>query len=168
MSTFDSKTGYVPGVIGRTVELHALYYSENWNFGHLFETKVASEMSDFINNYNPKKDCIWSVSVNGKIEGSLSIDGSSEKENIAHFRWFILSDALRGQGVGNFLMEQAVSFCENTAYDMVYLWTFKGLKSARYLYEKHGFEIKKETDGMQWGTKVTEQYFELQLKNKKT
>jgi GNAT superfamily N-acetyltransferase len=166
MPTFDSKTGYIPGVIGRTVELHALYYSRHWDFGPFFEMKVASEMSAFIDNYNPEKDCVWSVLVDGNIEGSLTIDGSSEDTNIAHLRWFVMSDVLRGQGAGNFLMEQAIAFCKEGAFDKVYLWTFEGLHSARHLYEKFGFELKKELRETQWGTEVAEQYFELQLDNR--
>jgi GNAT superfamily N-acetyltransferase len=165
MPTFDSKTGYIAGVIGRTAELHALYYSRDWDFGPFFEIKVASEMSAFIDHYDPKKDCVWSLLVDGRIEGSLTIDGTSEEENTAHLRWFVMSDKLRGQGAGNFLMEQAVSFCKETGYDKVYLWTFQGLDSARHLYEKFGFELKKELKEKQWGTEVTEQYFELQLKD---
>jgi len=29
--------GYVPGAIGRIVELHAAYYSKHWQFGLFFE-----------------------------------------------------------------------------------------------------------------------------------
>ncbi|MEA3417288.1 MAG: hypothetical protein U9R02_14290 [Thermodesulfobacteriota bacterium] len=55
MESFKFITGYIPGVIGRVAELHALYYSEKWNFGKFFETKVAIELSEFLNNYNEKK-----------------------------------------------------------------------------------------------------------------
>jgi hypothetical protein len=45
----------------------------------------------------------------------------------------------------------------------VYLWTFEGLPVARHLYEKFGFKLVEQFDGMQWGTKVIEQKFELTL-----
>ena len=41
-------TGYLPGAIGRIVELHANYYSLNWGFGLFFEARVAKEMSEFL------------------------------------------------------------------------------------------------------------------------
>ena len=159
----ETIAGYTPGVIGRVSELHAKYYAENWNFGHFFEEKVATELSNFIKNYNESKDRIWSLAADGKIEGSITIDGSSESENIAHLRWFIVSDELRGKGSGNYLMQQAVSFCREVGFDKVYLWTFQGLASARHLYEKFGFKLVEELTGEQWGTTVTEQRFELEL-----
>ncbi len=160
MNDFEVITGYTPGVIGRVSELHALYYFEHWEFEEYFEIKVATELSKFISAYKETKDRIFSISMNGKIEGSISIDGSSEKDNTAHLRWFIISDKLRGKGAGNFLMQQAMSFCEQNRYSTVYLWTFQGLDSARYLYEKYGFTLTQERIGEQWGTSVTEQRFD--------
>lgn len=160
MEDFKLISGYIPGVIGRIAELHALYYSEYWNFGKFFEIKVTTELSRFINNLNEEKDQIFSFAIDGRIEGSISIDGSSENENIAHLRWFIISDELRGKGAGNELMLQAMKFCEKNGYDGSYLWTFKGLDSARHLYEKYGFSLSDEKTGEQWGTIVTEQRFD--------
>ncbi len=161
---FSTMIGYTPGIIGRVTELHAKYYAENWNFGHFFEGKVASELSDFLTNYNNSRDCIWSLVFDGSIEGSITIDGSSEKENNAHLRWFIISEKLRGKGAGKFLMEQLISFCQDAEFESIYLWTFQGLWSARYIYEKFGFRLTEERPGDQWGTIVTEQRFDLILK----
>jgi len=163
MADFDTIVGYTPGVIGRVSELHAGYYAKHWNFGCYFEGKVASELSSFIMNYDESKDRIWSLLVNGRIEGSLTIDGTSEKENVAHLRWFIVSDGLRGAGAGNYLMAQAVSFCKCVGFEKIYLWTFKGLGPARHLYEKFGFRLVEEFFGEQWGTTVIEQRFDLEL-----
>jgi len=160
MSHFESTTGYVPGIIGRVAELHARYYAGHWNFGHFFEAKVATELSEFISNANEEKDCIWSLSINGNIEASITIDGSSNNQNIAHLRWFIVSESLRGKGAGNYLMKQAMSFCKQKEYEMVYLWTFQGLDSARHLYEKQGLKLVEERSGKQWGAIVIEQRFD--------
>ncbi len=160
MINFNLISGYVPGLIGRVTELHAHFYSKNWNFSHYFEAKVASELSEFICNYHEEKDGIWSLSVNGVIEGSIAIDSSSEENNKAHLRWFIASENIKGTGAGNHLMKQAMRFCARKKFKKVYLWTFKGLDSARHLYEKFGFTLTREFEGDQWGTPVIEQYFE--------
>jgi len=164
---FESVIGYTPGVIGKISELHAKFYATHWNFGYFFEAKVATELSSFINNYNKVKDRIWSISVEGHIEGSITIDGGSIN-NLAHLRWFILSDKLRGKGAGNYLMEQAISFCKETGFEKVFLWTFKGLGPARHLYEKFGFILIEERSGEQWGTTVIEHRYELNLSQKVT
>lgn len=164
MSDFDLTIGYMPGVIGRISELHALYYSENWKFGSFFEAKVATELSEFVSSYNPARDRIFSISIDGKVEGSISIDGTSGNGNIAHLRWFIISDKLRGRGAGNYLMEQAMTFCKQNKYHSVYLWTFQGLDSARHLYEKYGFRLTEARTGEQWGSIVTEQRFDAEIR----
>lgn len=161
MRNFKTILGYTPGVIGRVAELHAKYYAAHWNFGSFFEAKVATELSCFINSYNASYDRIWSLTIDGNIEGSLTIDGNSGRKNVAHLRWFIMSDKLRGQGAGNYLMEHAISFCKDVGFESAYLWTFQGLAPARHLYEKFGFNLVEERPGEQWGTPVTEQRFEI-------
>jgi GNAT superfamily N-acetyltransferase len=101
--------------------------------------------------------------IDGNIEGAIIIDGTSENMNIAHLRWFITSDKLRGKGAGNYLMEKAVTFCKDAGYEKVYLWTFYGLLPARHLYEKFGFKLVEEHSGEQWGSTVTEQRFESEI-----
>jgi ribosomal protein S18 acetylase RimI-like enzyme len=161
MPTYDPVIGYIPGLIGRVAELHATYYALHWNFGRFFEAKVASELASFITRYDESRDRIWSLGENGVIEGSITIDGTPERGSLAHLRWFIVSDRLRGKGAGNYLMAQAMAFCRNAGYDRAYLSTFQGLAPARHLYEKFGFKLVEEHPGNQWGKLVTEQRFEM-------
>jgi GNAT superfamily N-acetyltransferase len=60
-------------------------------------------------------------------------------------------------------MEKAVDFCKRSHYYRVYLWTFDGLHAARHLYEKFGFRLVEQHEGAQWGAKVNEQKFVLDL-----
>ncbi len=152
---------YHPGAIGRIAELHGTYYHENWGFGLFFEAKVATELSEFIKRFSPHQDGLWLVIANERVEGSLIIDGIDASTHGAHLRWFILSDVLRGQGVGRELIRYAIDLVREHSYRKTYLWTFKGLDAARQLYEAAGFELKREAVGTQWGREVTEQYFEL-------
>lgn len=155
--------GYTPGSIGRVAELHGTYYHANWRFGLFFEAKVASELSEFLKRYDGNRDGFWTVSVAGRVEGAITIDGLHHESEGAHLRWFILSDALRGQGAGNQLIDTAMRFCRDKGYARVYLWTFEGLGAARHLYEKAGFRLVEEHRGTQWGTEVREQRFECPL-----
>ena len=156
-------TGYIPGAIGRIVELHANYYHLNWGFGLFFEAKVAAEMSEFLSRFDETRDGFWTVCLNNRVEGCIAIDGMKTKTDGAHLRWFILSPETLGRGFGNRLMEEAISFCKKRNHRQVYLWTFEGLHVARHLYEKCGFKLVEQTEGSQWGARVTEQKFELTL-----
>src|SRR5690349_16129261 len=89
--------------------------------------------------------------------GSLAIDGDMSTR-VAHLRWFIIDDALRGSGMGRQLMERATAFVD-AHYDETYLWTFKSLDAARHLYESFGFVLSDEAEGSQWGATVIEQRF---------
>ena len=158
---FIVDSGYVPGSIGRISELHGTYYHDHWRFGVYFEAKVATELSEFLTRFDEKKDGIWLATVNKRIEGSIVIDGIHAWDKGAHLRWFIMSDVLRGKGAGRELLDTAINFCKIKGYKMIYLWTFEGLNAARHLYEDAGFRLIKQQSGLQWGTEVNEQYFEL-------
>jgi len=164
VSDIEIVKGYLPGCIGRVAELHGTYYAAHWGFGSFFEAKVATELSEFLGRYDELNDGFWSVSPDGRLEGTITIDGIHANDEGAHLRWFIMSDALRGKGVGGRLMDTAVGFCREKGYRKVYLWTFAGLDAARHLYEKCGFALAEEFTGTQWGTEVTEQRFELTLR----
>ena len=164
MSEIKITSGYVPGSIGRVVELHGTYYHAHWGFGPFFESKVASEMAEFIGRYDKSQDGFWTASLEDRIEGSITIDGIHAKNEGAHLRWYIMSDRLRGKGAGNMLIQTAIDFCRKKNYERIYLWTFEGLYAARHLYEKYGFQLVKQQKGKQWGKVVTEQKFELLIK----
>ncbi len=163
MSEIKIAKGYVPGALGRVAELHGIYYHDHWKFGLFFEAKVAVELSDFLKRYDKSRDGFWIVLVDGRIEGSITIDGIHGEGEGAHLRWFIMSDVLRGKGAGNQLINTAISFCRSKNYNKIYLWTFDGLGAARHLYEKVGFKLVEEHKGTQWGTEVNEQRFECSL-----
>lgn len=152
---------YLPGSIGRIVELHARYYRELVGFGLPFESKVARELCEFCERYVGERDGLWLALQNGNIEGSIAIDGSHAEQDGVHLRWFIASDNVRGTGAGSALLTSAMEFCESRHYERVYLWTFEGLGAARHLYEKFGFRLSLQQRGTQWGAEVNEQRFEL-------
>lgn len=163
MSDIKIEKGYVPGSLGRVAELHGAYYHKHWGFGLYFEAKVAVELSDFLKRYDDARDGFWTVFKDGRMEGSIAIDGIHGEREGAHLRWFIISDALRGKGAGGKLLNTVTSFCHSKGYKKIYLWTFEGLTAARHLYEKGGFRLVEEHQGTQWGKKVTEQRFECSL-----
>ena len=156
--------GYMPGSLGRVVELHGDYYSKYWGFDSFFERKVATELAEFIGRYDDSRDGFWTVSLGGRIEGSITIDGIKAKHSEAHLRWFIVSEACHGKGIGTRLINTALDFCRDRGYKRVYLRSFAGLDAASYLYKKCGFQIVEQRLGTGWGTSVNEQLLELWLK----
>lgn len=157
----EVEEGYSPGCVGRIVELHGKYYAEHQGFGSYFESKVARELGEFCSRYTAGRDGLWVARRAGVVEGSIAIDGSDAA--CARLRWFIVSDALRGTGVGSRLIQAAIDFCRSRRYSRVQLVTFSTLSAAVHLYVKHGFHLVHEERGSNWGKEVIEQKYELVL-----
>lgn len=152
-------TGYQPGMIGRIAQMHGEYYARHHDFGAFFEGKVASGVAEFATRLSSPANQIWLAIREGKIVGSLAIDGEDLGQQEAHLRWFIVDDSCRGTGIGRRLLSEAMTFCDSRQFSAVQLWTFKGLDAARKLYESFGFTLTREWQGEQWGKVMTEQQF---------
>ncbi len=158
-------SGYYPGSIGRIVEAHALYYSENWGFDVSFESQVAMELGEFLGCFDPRIDGFWTAREQTDFAGSIAIDGKKSNTEGARLRWFIISPKYRGKGVGKRLLSLAVKFCADVGHNKIFLWTFRGLDTARDLYERVGFKLAEENEVDQWGNTIVEQKFEMEIGN---
>lgn len=159
--------GWAPGLVGEVVRAHAVFYAREWCFGPFFEAKVAREMGAFLHRYDPARDRLFRAEAEGgRFLGSLTIDGSDPDgaaAGAAHLRWFIVSDEARGKGVGGALMRAGLQFLAEAGFRSCYLTTFAGLHSARRLYEEAGFVLAGESPAENWGSRVSEQRFTLDL-----
>ena len=155
--------GYYPGVVGKITELHAVYYYENWGFDMTFETQVGKELSEFVRQFDEKRDGLWVAAKKGEFAGAVAIDGMHAFDEGARLRWFIVAPQFQKAGIGKNLILQAVDFCYQRRYPKIYLWTFKGLEDARRLYESVNFVLCEENEVAQWGQIIREQKYELDL-----
>ncbi|WP_417668055.1 bifunctional helix-turn-helix transcriptional regulator/GNAT family N-acetyltransferase [Roseibium sp.] len=151
--------GYQTGMIGDIAAMHARTHGHIVGMGPAFESVVSAAMAEFVTRLDQPVNNTWSVLRNGAVVATISIDGEDLGHNHAHLRWFILSDDLRGYGLGRRLLDEALAHCDRHGFDEIHLWTLKGLDAARALYEKNGFKLSSEYDGDQWGKRVTEQTF---------
>ncbi len=153
------KDGCVPGLIGRVVAMHAAYYGGRTALGTAFEAKVAGGLAEFSTRLDRPDNAIWGAYLDGRIVGSIAIDGEDLDGNRAHLRWFIVDGVARGTGVGRQLIDHALAFCDERGFTETHLWTIEGLDAARHLYERNGFVLTEEYVGDQWGTPMAEQKF---------
>ena len=154
--------GYRPGALAEVIRLHMIYYEREWGFGRSFETKLAMEMGEFLARFDPERDLFLNAyQRSGDLLGSITVDGEADSTTGAHLRWYIVSDAARGIGLGRALLERAVSHCAERRCSRLYLTTFAGLDAARHLYESVGFKLVDEMGADQWQGGVREQRFEL-------
>lgn len=152
--------GWQPGLVGEVVRAHGTYYAREWNFPAFFEAKVAREMGEFVARL-ADRDLLLSAWDGELFLGSLTIDGTDPAldPGQAHLRWFIMTDAARGRGLGRQLVQAGMDHLRAHGFASCYLTTFAGLDAARRLYEAAGFTLTHEEEAESWGTKVREQLF---------
>lgn len=161
--SFKIECGYKPGIVGASTAMSAAYCAEKYDFSAKFESIVASGLAEFVLRLENPCNEVWSVTDGNRIVGTVAIDGESIGNGVAHLRWFILADGLRGKGIGRRLIGEAIAFCDQFGFKEVHLWTLAGLDVARHLYEAFGFEIEEESLGETWGPKAIEQKFVRRL-----
>lgn len=151
--------GYRSGLIASIVEMHMRYYAREHGLSQRFESLVAGGLADFCGRLDTPCNAIWTARKDGRIVGSLAIDGEDMGAGIAHLRWFIVGDDLRGSGAGKRLLDTALAFVDAHGFGETHLSTFAGLHAARHLYESRGFALVEEHRGAQWGKELMEQSF---------
>ncbi|WP_419877134.1 bifunctional helix-turn-helix transcriptional regulator/GNAT family N-acetyltransferase [Brevibacillus centrosporus] len=151
---------FQPGDVGYVAFLHGRYYSQNYQFGKIFEYYVMKGLTEFL--YDSEKGQLWIAEVNGQIAGSIAI--TKAEDTVAQLRWFILDEPFQGIALGKKLMETALRFCVEQNYKHVYLWTVSSLAAARSLYTKYQFVRTEEKPNDEWsGTQMIEERWDLDL-----
>lgn len=149
-----------PGDIGCLIYLHGVLYAEEYGLNCTFEAGMAGSLATFATNLSDHNH-LWLVDHCNDLAGSLAVERKSNEE--AELRWLLLHPKLRGNGIGRFLVQEALQFCHEQEYSKVFLWTIKRLKAAKELYQSVGFEIANESTQHCWGQTVTIQRYELEL-----
>jgi len=153
-------TGWTPGAIGRIALLHARHYATSHGFGLAFEARVARELAAFLTAFVPGRDHFATILLDGEVEGAIAVDGSGDP---ARLRWFILSEALRGRGLGRRLLAEAITAARTGGHTRLRLSTLTGLDAADRLYRDAGFRLEGEHAGAHWGTPAVERTLVLDL-----
>ena len=157
--TIKIVTGYIPGLLGRTLEMHATYYSALVGWGQKFEADLGTGISDLIRRLDNPLNQAWSVvrttpynHPKERIEGVIFVDGEKQgEEGVARIRAFILDESVRGLGLGKRLVEEAMRFVRETGFRECRLQTMRILTPAIRLYEREGFVEVGEEWETHWG-----------------
>ena len=152
--------GWTNGAIGRMTLLHARHYAASHGFGLAFEARVASELAAFLTGFTAGRDQFATVVLAGEVEGGIAVDGAGDP---ARLRWFILSDRLRGRGLGRRLLGEAIAAARVAGHARLELSTLSGLDAADRLYRDAGFRLEDEHPGNRWGVPAVERTLVLDL-----
>jgi len=161
MSEITIRARLEPGDIGYIIYLHGKLYAQEYHLDRTFEGDVAIKMGEFAKTYDSRTDYFAVAELDGKIVGSIVINGLSDES--AQLRWFLVHPDARGRGLGRKLIESAIAFCREHGFQKVTLWTISELKAAAHLYRQSGFTVTREETHEIWGATRTEQEYELIL-----
>ena len=125
-----------------------------WSIGL---TGDDTDIAQFLAEHDAARDGVWLLVDHGRVLGSVAIDCRGA---VPELRWFIVDEALQGQGWGQRLMACAMDWCVRR-HPRVVLHTFSALAEARRLYEEFGFvQIGTESTYSGWGPTIVDQGFE--------
>jgi len=149
-----------PGDAGYVAYMHGRYYYKYHGFFNKSEYYFIKHLADFVRD--PEGSGLWIAEINATIAGSAGV--VRVDDNTAQFRWFLVEREYQRMGIGSRLMKTALDFCIENEYKDVFLWTFKGLDTARSLYDKAGFVLTEEKPNNEWSDiEIIEQKMELKL-----
>jgi len=106
---------------------------------------------------------LWVAEREGEIVGSVGM--TDQGDGIARLRWFIVAPQARRSGVGGRLLEHALGWARDEGLDTVVLYTIGTLVDAARLYRRAGFLMVSERVGTEWSDTITEQRWELALRD---
>lgn len=153
-----------PGDLSMICAMQSAYYAEHHGLDQIYESVVAAQIDEFLGRYDRAGDFVLTARLDDRLAGAITIDcgGSPPVPDTkwARLRWFIVSDALRGQGAGREMMSRAMAFVRQSGVVGCYLSTFKGLDAAGHLYRDAGFVLTSEAPAETWGKPVIEQRYE--------
>lgn len=151
------------GDLGAIVAHHGRVYGEEYGVDSGFEGHVASTVARAAaRGFPSSREAICLVELEGEHAGSLALTDEGNGE--AAIRWFVLSPAVRGHGLGRRLLGEILAQAAEVGYARVWLETFSELEAAAHLYREHGFELVSADVAPRWGReRITYQRYELEL-----
>lgn len=131
-----------PGDMGWVIQKHGALYAREFGWNAEFEALVADIVTRYLREHDPQTERCWIAELDGTPVGSVFVvrhDAHNAKLRLLH-----VDASARRRGIGQRLVDEAMSFARAVGYKRMVLWTNAALIDARGLYERAGFELMTE------------------------
>jgi DNA-binding MarR family transcriptional regulator/predicted GNAT family acetyltransferase len=128
-----------PGDMGWIVQSHGALYAREYGFNADFEALVADIVASFFKAHDPARERCWIADIDGRPVGSVFVVDAGA--HVAKLRLLLLDPSARGQGLGQRLVSECITFARACGYRRMTLWTQSILFAARKIYQDAGFHL---------------------------
>jgi DNA-binding MarR family transcriptional regulator/N-acetylglutamate synthase-like GNAT family acetyltransferase len=150
-----------PGDMGWVVQSHGELYAREYGFDSSFEALVAEISAKFLASFDASRERCWIADIDGVQVGSVFL--VRQTDDVAKLRLLLVEPAGRGQGLGQRLVGECISFARACGYRKITLWTQSILLAARKIYQDAGFVRVASEPHRGFGQSLIGETWELEL-----
>lgn len=149
------------GDFGWVVQSNSSIHTQEYGWNEKYEASVVQTVADYLNNFNPQKDCCWIAEKDDENVGAVIL--AKKSETIAQLKLLFVDPKSRGLGIGKRLVHECTRFARNAGFKKITLWTGSVFSIARIIFEKEGYKIIKSKKQRSFGQDLIGEIWEIKL-----
>lgn len=149
------------GDFGWVVQANSNIHAQENGWNEKYEALVAKTVADYLNNFNPQKDCCWIAEKDGENVGAAFL--VKKTDTVAQIRLLFVEQKARGLGIGKRLVQECTRFARKAGFKKITLWSSSAFLIAKHIFEKEGYKLIKSENENLFGKDMLSETWELKL-----